>query len=509
MTNLADLLPAGGGQNNTEFVADGTISSGAPVILTSDGKAAPISQSSISNSAATASQFDSGVEFYISSMVYDPDTQRVVLVYSNTDGSYYAYIVVGQASATGVTWGTPVTVYSGAVVGDIACCYDTTNDRVGVAYERSGGGGWYAAYSINGGTNTPTSIASHVQFSTGGESFISLAYHPGEDVMVSASTSAAYTPNRGKISVARLGASSITLGNEVFFPTYGGGTYSYSNGTINLIYEKNLGELVLNYPDGSNSSYMTTCVVSPSGTGSPTFGALNVWLSQAGSGNTLTFDETSGKLLYTYYSAANSPANSGAANVGLASGTSVTVDSTKHYFTSTAVTREQDAAYDANAKKIALLYYIYSSGSETRFVDVTTSASDYSATFGTDVAAYSGATEGAWGDPSVVYDTALQKLVWAFNNASTGISQSTILTVATTTSNLTSTNLLGLAPEAISDTATGTINTWGSRNEAQTSLTIGSDYYVQDDGTITTDTGGQLIGRAITATQINIKDYTG
>ena len=46
MTNLADLLPAGGGQNNTEFVADGNISAGAPVILTSDGKAAPISSTS-------------------------------------------------------------------------------------------------------------------------------------------------------------------------------------------------------------------------------------------------------------------------------------------------------------------------------------------------------------------------------------------------------------------------------------------------------------------------------
>ena len=78
-----------------------------------------------------------------------------------------------------------------------------------------------------------------------------------------------------------------------------------------------------------------------------------------------------------------------------------------------------------------------------------------------------------------------------------------------TSSNLTSTNLLGIAAGAISDTATGTINTWGSRNEAQSSLTIGSDYYVQDDGTITTDSGGQLIGKAITATQINMKDYTG
>ena len=37
MSNLADLLPAGGGQNNTEFVADGNISAGAPVILTAAG----------------------------------------------------------------------------------------------------------------------------------------------------------------------------------------------------------------------------------------------------------------------------------------------------------------------------------------------------------------------------------------------------------------------------------------------------------------------------------------
>ena len=57
----------------------------------------------------------------------------------------------------------------------------------------------------------------------------------------------------------------------------------------------------------------------------------------------------------------------------------------------------------------------------------------------------------------------------------------------------------------------GTTITWGSRNEVQTSLTIGSDYYVQTDGTISTTSTSpaQLIGKAITATQINIKDYTG
>ena len=76
---------------------------------------------------------------------------------------------------------------------------------------------------------------------------------------------------------------------------------------------------------------------------------------------------------------------------------------------------------------------------------------------------------------------------------------------------MTAANLLGIASAAIADTETGTINTWGSRNEVQTGLTIASDYYVQGDGTITTASASpaQLIGEAITATQINIKDYTG
>ena len=42
-----------------------------------------------------------------------------------------------------------------------------------------------------------------------------------------------------------------------------------------------------------------------------------------------------------------------------------------------------------------------------------------------------------------------------------------------------------------------------------TPIVIGTDYYVQTDGSLSTDTGGQLIGKAITTTQINIKDYTG
>ena len=81
-------------------------------------------------------------------------------------------------------------------------------------------------------------------------------------------------------------------------------------------------------------------------------------------------------------------------------------------------------------------------------------------------------------------------------------------------SNLTATNLIGVANEAIADGAGGKVNTWGSVNDTQSSMIIGADYYAQHDGNITTtqssnSTVQQLLGKAISATKLNIKDYTG
>ena len=74
--------------------------------------------------------------------------------------------------------------------------------------------------------------------------------------------------------------------------------------------------------------------------------------------------------------------------------------------------------------------------------------------------------------------------------------------------NLTSTNLLGISAEAITSGATGVINTWGGLNEGQSSLTPASIYYVQGNGTISTvsTSPAQKIGQAISATTLNLKD---
>jgi hypothetical protein len=67
---------------------------------------------------------------------------------------------------------------------------------------------------------------------------------------------------------------------------------------------------------------------------------------------------------------------------------------------------------------------------------------------------------------------------------------------------------IGLADAAISDTATGKINVLGSINSKQSSLTIGSDYNVNSAGSLTTSTTKPYfaVGKAVTATTINIRD---
>jgi hypothetical protein len=107
------------------------------------------------------------------------------------------------------------------------------------------------------------------------------------------------------------------------------------------------------------------------------------------------------------------------------------------------------------------------------------------------------------------FNASVNKVVLAFEdngNSSYGTAQ--VLQVLG--SNLTSTNFVGLAAGAISDTATGKINVKGSINSKQSSLTIGSDYYVQADGSVsTTSTSPAVkIGQAVNATTINMMNLT-
>ena len=107
MTNLADLLPAGGGQNNTDFVADRTISSGAPVVLTAAGKAAAVGESSGNEGIGTPVVFEAATVTTIAN-VYDSNSNKTVIAYDDGGNSNYGTAVVATVSGATITYGTPV-----------------------------------------------------------------------------------------------------------------------------------------------------------------------------------------------------------------------------------------------------------------------------------------------------------------------------------------------------------------------------------------------------------------
>ena len=98
------------------------------------------------------------------------------------------------------------------------------------------------------------------------------------------------------------------------------------------------------------------------------------------------------------------------------------------------------------------------------------------------------------------------------NNAQTLILYGVPNTVAThiwqlASTTLTSTNYIGISNGAYTNGQTATIQTAGSVDDAQTGLTAGSAYYVQNNGALSTTPGipNVFAGTATASTKILIK----
>ena len=100
MSNLTDLLPAGAGGKQVDFVASGTIGNGVTVGLNSDGTVTAVAETSVPTSAGTPVVFESAQTTYTASS-FDPVEQKVVVFYADNDNSSYGTAVVGTISEIG------------------------------------------------------------------------------------------------------------------------------------------------------------------------------------------------------------------------------------------------------------------------------------------------------------------------------------------------------------------------------------------------------------------------
>ena len=284
----------------------------------------------------------------------------------------------------------------------------------------------------------------------------------------------------GRATVGTVSGTSITFGTAASFNeevTY------YTD----VAFDPNTAnKCVIVYRDASNANYGTSILGTTSGT-SISFGSEVVFYSAAASYESIDFDpNTTGKFAIAYGVAGTGYPH---VSVGTLSGNSISFGSPVAVISKDA--SSLSLSFDSNAAaagKFVVTGHTYASSlhkGEAILGQIGTSLTNLTSTNLIGISAAAASSGANYG----------RVILGQIASATT-----------TQTTNLTSTNLIGIAAAAASSGATAKINTWGGINEAQSSLTIASDYYVQTDGTITTATGGQKVGQAISATTINMRN---
>ena len=481
MSNLTDLLPAGAGGKQVDFVASGTLSSGQAVALKSDGTVVAITPNINPPSADAPVVYSGTNSVFLIKAAYDSGNDKIVLAYNDGGNSNYGTAIVGTVSGTSISFGTPV-VYATAYAPYGTPVYDSANGKIVISYRDDGNSSYYTA-RVGTVSGTSISFGTAVVFSSNvASTTIGAVYDSANNKVVIAYQD--FYGSRGKLIVGTVSGTSISFGGSTTFSTS-------SPDYISAAYDSSNGKAVIFFKEGS---FGKARVATVSGT-SITFGALGQFENGLVGWTSATYDSSNNKVVVAYRDDGNS--NYGTAAVGTVSGTSISFG-TPVVFES-ADSSYISATYDSTNAKICIAYR--DNGNSNYGTAVVGTVSGTSISFGTPLVYETATTR----DQATTYDPNSQKVVIAYRDDGNS-SYGTALLFSTGSSN--NTDFIGITAEAISDTATGAVNVYGGINEAQTGLTIGADYYVQNDGSISTTASAVKIGQAISATTINMMDLT-
>jgi hypothetical protein len=487
MSNLSELLPTGGGQNAVDFVASGTLSSGQTVVLNSDGTVSAVAETSISKSVGSSTAVDTERSLYLNGVSIG-DNKIVVQAKGITDTE--STVVVGTISGTSITFGTQLSYRTDSNTNRISgLAYDSTNNILTLAHPT---GTSLVGYSFSISGTTLTSL---------GSASLRTGWSFQTDVV-----EGFFNPQTGSSYFLYSGSSGLYWSKA----TYSGGSVSWSSGTFNttnpwkfsggISYDPVVEQVLINCSLSSNDSGYALIGYFNSGTLTYNSG----YQYSSGGLNAGSTHETSAchipntnSHIFTWRGSA-SLSDYAYAQIIEWDGSTIDVSNTRYTIASSTITQSSVSWNVAANKAYALV--TYSSGSN-HGIEMTVSGAAITVNANDTV---NSSTANQYGLFSVYEDTAKVNVVGYLANSSNLYRTANVIRLAYSETN--SADFIGITAEAISDTATGAVNVYGGINEAQTGLTIGSDYYVQDDGSLSTTASDVKVGQAISATTINMMD---
>ena len=237
-------------------------------------------------SGAAPSNFD---------VTYDSTNGKVVIAYNEATNNGTA--IVGTVSGTSISFGTAV-AFESATTNSISATFDSTNSKVVIAYSDAGNSN-YGTAVVGTVSGTSISFGTPVVFSgTSGVDSTDITYDSTNEKVVIAYRDTGNS-NYGTAIVGTVSGDSISFGTPVVFES--------ASSTYNTItYDPDGNRVIIVYRDGGNSNYATVIVGTVSGT-SISFGTPVVFSSNAAAYFASSYDSSNKRLVTSFQNAANGP----------------------------------------------------------------------------------------------------------------------------------------------------------------------------------------------------------
>ncbi len=385
-----------------------------------------VSGTSISFGSPTV--FESANTFYVFS-TFDSSNNKIVIAYQDAGNSAYGTAVVGTISGTSISFGTPV-VYEAATVRFAAITFDSSNNKIVIAYRDDGNSshgtaivGTVSGTSISFGTpsvfltqradvfgavfdssankvvivfqdpnNSDAGTAVVATVSGTSISFGSLVtFGPAYDTKATFDSNAnvvvvSYknpaSPYSGSFIIGTVSGTSISFGSATIFETG-------STDFIETTFDSNANRVVTCYRDVGNSNYGTAVVLAAADTNVTSFiGITDQAISSAATGKVVC---KGGAIT-----------NTGLAPVAPVLGTPVAVSSVANGYVA--------SAFDSSNNKVVIAYNDGSAGNIGKAIVGTVSGNSIS--YGSEVTFESGSTSYI----SIAFDSNANKVVIAYTD---------------------------------------------------------------------------------------------
>ena len=252
------------------------------------------------------------------SAAFDSSNNKVVIVYSDISGSnnYVGKAIVGtvDSSDNSISFGSAVT-YASAATAMPSVTFDSSNNKIVIAF-RDNGNSYYGTAIVGTVSGTSISFGSEVVFESANVTYNAAVFDSTNNKVV-----IAYRDNGnssyGTAVVGTVSGTSISFGSAVVFE-------SASTYDIGLAFDSSNDKIIIAYGDNGNNAYGTAIVGTVSGT-SISFAHQQYMKVLSRDQNSIAYDSNANKVVVSYKDDGDSA--KGKYVVGTVSGTSISFNS--------------------------------------------------------------------------------------------------------------------------------------------------------------------------------------